>query len=88
MNGAGRGWVYLENGDTLLYRPRIVAHELGHILSLNDIGRTDPSCSKLMSGAQGDTDCQNDHPDPAEIAEATTFFDRNDVGDPVPWFHG
>lgn len=88
IRGAGQGWVYLENGDAQLYKPtRVVAHELGHLLSLNDIGRTEPYCEKLMSGAAGGADCQNDHPDAAEIAEVTTFWEQNDLGAPVPWFH-
>ncbi|AGL16804.1 snapalysin family zinc-dependent metalloprotease [Actinoplanes sp. N902-109] len=89
ISGAGQGWVYLENGDAQRYQPtRIVAHELGHMLSLNDIGSTDQSCAKLMSGATAGPDCRDDHPDAAEIAEVTAFFEQNDVGDPVPWFHG
>jgi snapalysin len=88
INGAGRGWVYLEVGDAETYRPsRIAAHELGHILSLPDLGPDSP-CAKVMSGAWAGPDCVNDHPDAEEITEVTDFFAANDVGDPVPWWGG
>ncbi|MFG1606956.1 snapalysin family zinc-dependent metalloprotease [Actinoplanes sp. NPDC049265] len=88
INGAGRGWVYLEVGDAEIYKPsRIVVHELGHILSLPDLGPDSP-CSKVMSGAWGGADCLNDQPDAEEIAEVTDYFAANDVGDPVPWWGG
>ncbi|WP_327692486.1 snapalysin family zinc-dependent metalloprotease [Streptomyces sp. NBC_00459] len=86
IKGAGRGWVYLEVGDAQLYKPsRIVVHELGHILSLPDLGPGSP-CSKVMSGAWGGSDCLNVQPDAAERAGVRDFFAVNDVGDPVPWW--
>ncbi|WP_443303999.1 snapalysin family zinc-dependent metalloprotease [Streptomyces sp. IBSNAI002] len=86
IKGAGRGWVYLEVGDAQLYKPsRIVVHELGHILSLNDIGPGSP-CSKVMSGAWGGSDCLNDKPDTSERAAVRAFFAAHDVGDKVPWW--
>ncbi|MER5436196.1 snapalysin family zinc-dependent metalloprotease [Streptomyces sp. NPDC002588] len=84
LNGLGRGWVYLETGDATLYRPsRIAVHELGHILSLPDLGPGSP-CSKVMSGAWAGTDCVNDQPDAEETAAVADFFATHDVGDPVP----
>ncbi|MER6561199.1 snapalysin family zinc-dependent metalloprotease [Streptomyces sp. NPDC001027] len=86
IKGAGRGWVYLEVGDAQLYKPsRIVVHELGHILSLPDLGPGSP-CSKVMSGAWGGSDCLNVQPDAAEKAAVRDFFAVNDVGDRVPWW--
>ncbi|MCQ9179690.1 snapalysin family zinc-dependent metalloprotease [Streptomyces sp. IBSBF 2953] len=86
IKGAGRGWVYLEVGDAQLYKPsRIVVHELGHILSLPDLGPGSP-CSKVMSGAWGGWDCPNDQPDAVEKAAVRDFFAVNDVGDKVPWW--
>ncbi|MFI6810174.1 snapalysin family zinc-dependent metalloprotease [Streptomyces luteogriseus] len=86
IKGAGRGWVYLEVGDAQLYKPsRIVVHELGHILSLPDLGPGSP-CSKVMSGAWGGSDCANTQPDAAEKAAVRDFFAANDVGDRVPWW--
>ncbi|WEH13260.1 snapalysin family zinc-dependent metalloprotease [Streptomyces sp. VNUA24] len=86
IKGAGRGWVYLEVGDAQLYKPsRIVVHELGHILSLPDIGPGSP-CSKVMSGAWAGSECANDQPDAAETAAVQDFFAVNDVGDRVPWW--
>ncbi|MEU0029609.1 snapalysin family zinc-dependent metalloprotease [Streptomyces sp. NPDC006335] len=86
IKGAGRGWVYLEVGDAQLYKPsRIVVHELGHILSLPDLGPGSP-CSKVMSGAWGGSDCVNDQPDVAERAAVRNFFATNNVGDKVPWW--
>ncbi|MDX3381825.1 snapalysin family zinc-dependent metalloprotease [Streptomyces niveiscabiei] len=86
IKGAGRGWVYLEVGDAALIKPsRIVVHELGHILSLPDLGPGSP-CSKVMSGAWAGNDCTNDQPDTAEITEVTNFFATNNVGDRVPWW--
>jgi snapalysin len=84
--GAGRGWVYLEVGDAELIKPsRIVVHELGHILSLPDLGPGSP-CSKVMSGAWAGNDCVNDQPDSQEKAEVTNFFATHNVGDRVPWW--
>jgi snapalysin len=85
IKGAGRGWVYLEVGDAQLYKPsRIVVHELGHILSLPDLGPG--PCSKVMTGAWGGSDCLNDQPDASERAAVRDFFAANDVGDKVPWW--
>ncbi|BCJ55764.1 peptidase [Actinoplanes sp. NBRC 14428] len=84
LNGLGQGWVYLEVGDAQLYKPsRIAVHELGHILSLPDLGPGSP-CEKVMSGAWAGSECVNDQPDAEEIAEVTDFFATHDVGDPVP----
>ncbi|MFF7655025.1 snapalysin family zinc-dependent metalloprotease [Streptomyces sp. NPDC007983] len=84
LNGLGRGWVYLETGDARKYKPsRIAVHELGHVLSLGDLG-PGSVCSKVMSGAWAGPECANDQPDPEEAAEVAAFFAAHDVGDPVP----
>jgi snapalysin len=84
VNGLGRGWVYLETGDAQVYRPtRVAVHELGHILSLPDLGPGSP-CSKVMSGGWAGPECVNTRPDAEEIAEVADFFAAHDVGDPVP----
>lgn len=84
VNGLGKGWVYLETGDAQKYKPsRLAVHELGHILSLADLGEGS-ACSKVMSGAWAGPECTNDQPDGEEITEVTDFFAANDVGDPVP----
>ncbi|MEH0548948.1 snapalysin family zinc-dependent metalloprotease [Streptomyces sp. B21-105] len=86
IKGAGRGWVYLEVGDAQLYKPsRIVVHELGHILSLPDLGPGSP-CAKVMSGGWAGSDCVNVQPDAAEKAAVRDFFAAHDVGDRVPWW--
>jgi snapalysin len=88
INGLGRGWVYLEVGDAQTYKPsRIAVHELGHLLSLPDLGPGSP-CSKVMSGAWAGSDCVNDQPDAEEVAAVTDFFAANDLGDPIPWWGG
>jgi snapalysin len=84
VNGLGRGWVYLETGDAQVYRPtRVAVHELGHILSLPDLGPGSP-CSKVMSGGWAGPECVNTQPDAEEISEVAAFFAAHDVGDPVP----
>ncbi|WP_405566770.1 snapalysin family zinc-dependent metalloprotease [Streptomyces sp. NBC_01167] len=86
INGAGRGWVYLEVDDAKEFKPsRIVVHELGHILSLPDLG-TVSACSKVMSGSWAGSECVNDQPDASEITSVGNFFAANDVGDRVPWW--
>lgn len=82
--GLGVGFVYLEVGDAQKYKPsRIVAHELGHMLVLNDYGPG--PCSKLMTGGNAGGDCQNDHPDAQEIAEVEAYWATHNLGDPIPW---
>ncbi|BCL25222.1 snapalysin family zinc-dependent metalloprotease [Streptomyces aurantiacus] len=84
LNGLGRGWIYLETGDAQVYRPsRIAVHELGHALSLADLGPGSP-CSKVMSGGWAGPECLNDQPDAEEVAEVASFFASHDVGDQVP----
>ena len=81
--GLGQGWVYLEVGDAKIYNPtRIVVHELGHILSLPDLGLD--TCSKVMSGALAGPACVNDQPDAEEAAAVTDFFATHNLGDPIP----
>lgn len=57
-------------------------HELGHILSLADLGPGSP-CAKVMSGAWAGPSCVNNQPDTEEIA-VSSFVASHDVGDPVP----
>ncbi|QIQ07263.1 snapalysin family zinc-dependent metalloprotease [Streptomyces liangshanensis] len=84
LRGLGRGSVFLETGDAKIYRPtRVVVHELGHILSLADLG-PGSLCSKIMSGAWAGSECLNDHPDSEETAAVAAFFATHNVGDPVP----
>ncbi|MFF3488906.1 snapalysin family zinc-dependent metalloprotease [Streptomyces sp. NPDC002701] len=84
VNGLGRGWVYLETGDAQVYKPtRIAVHELGHILSMADLGPGSP-CSKIMSGGWAGPECVSVQPDAEEVAEVASFFAAHDVGDPVP----
>jgi snapalysin len=51
---------------------RIAAHELGHILGLDDNYNGD--CNALMSGHSAGTSCTNAFPDAAEIAQVTSIF--------------
>ncbi|MDQ0811149.1 snapalysin [Streptomyces sp. B3I7] len=84
LDGAGRGWVYLETGDAKVYRPtRVAVHELGHTLSLADLGPGSP-CSKVMSGGWAGPECVNTQPDAEEVAEVAAYFAGHDVGDQVP----
>ena len=51
---------------------RIAAHELGHILGLDDNYNGD--CNALMSGHSAGTSCTNAFPDAAEIAQVESTF--------------
>jgi snapalysin len=51
---------------------RIVAHEFGHILGLDD--RRGEGCSSVMSGHKGGNDCQNTAPDTYEKRKADSNF--------------
>jgi snapalysin len=51
---------------------RIAAHELGHILGLDDNYNGD--CNALMSGHSAGTSCTNALPDAAEIAQVDQNF--------------
>jgi snapalysin len=74
VDGLGRGhiWMGREAVDMGYYPPRIAAHEIGHILGLPD--RRTGLCEDLMSGSSAPTDCQNDHPNAAELAEVEENF--------------
>ena len=82
-DGLGRGRVYIDVTDAKKFSPtRILVHELGHILSLEDLPRD--VCSKVMSGALPGPDCMNDQPDAEESAAVAAFFANHEVGDPLP----
>lgn len=51
---------------------RIVAHELGHLLGLQD-AQPGP-CTSLMSGKSAGAPCTNASPDPAEVREVRRNF--------------
>ena len=85
--GFGRGWVFLENSDFTTYDPvRVVAHEIGHILSLQDVDEND--CSQLMTGGHAVPDCHNQRPDAAETAAVAAFAATHPVGACLDWFAG
>jgi snapalysin len=88
--GLGRGWVFAEVGDAQIYNPvRVVVHELGHVLSLPDIGQGDPIlCSKVMSGGHAGPECRNAQPDAAEAEAVAGFFATHELGDPIPGWGG
>ncbi|HJP77174.1 MAG TPA: snapalysin family zinc-dependent metalloprotease [Pseudonocardiaceae bacterium] len=70
----GAGTVYLgEEAVSEGYdRTRITAHELGHILGLDDNYNGD--CSILMSGHSAGTSCTNAKPGPDEAAQVDQIF--------------
>jgi snapalysin len=53
-------------------RPRIAAHEFGHILGLPD--RRTGLCADLMSGSSAPVSCTNANPNPRERAEVDADF--------------
>lgn len=85
-DGLGRGRVYIDTANLELYKEytptRIVVHELGHMLSLNDYHEQAQACAKVMA-APG-PHCVNDRPDAAERAAVAAYFADHDLGDPMP----
>ena len=86
-DGLGRGRVYIDTAKPELYEAlgytptRIVMHELGHMLSLDDF-RQREECSKVM--ALPGPDCANHKPDAEERAAVAKFFAHHELGDPMP----
>jgi snapalysin len=70
--GNGRWYMGRQAVNQGYYKPRIAAHEFGHILGLPD--RRTGLCSDLMSGASAGTSCRNPDPNPAEVAEVERNF--------------
>jgi len=70
--GNGRWYMGREAVNEGYYKPRIAAHEFGHILGLPD-NRTG-LCSDLMSGSSAPVACTNANPSTAESARVNTLF--------------
>jgi snapalysin len=70
----GNGYWYMgrEAVNEGYYKPRIAAHEFGHILGLPD-NRTG-LCSDLMSGSSAPVSCTNANPSAAETARVDANF--------------
>ena len=81
-DGLGRGVAYVDVPDAALYgATRVLVHELGHLLSLDDLrGVTD--CSKVM--ALPVPDCTNVTPHADESAAVAEFFECHELGDTMP----
>ena len=70
--GNGRWYMGREAVDDGYYKPRIAAHEFGHILGLPD-NRTG-LCSDLMSGSSAPVACTSANPSTAEATRVNTLF--------------
>lgn len=70
--GNGRWYMGREAVDDGYYKPRIAAHEFGHILGLPD-NRTG-LCSDLMSGSSAPVSCTNANPSAAEKSRVESLF--------------
>jgi snapalysin len=70
--GNGRWYMGREAVNEGYYKPRIAAHEFGHILGLPD-NRTG-LCSDLMSGSSAPVACTNANPSTAEATRVNTLF--------------
>ena len=70
----GNGYWYMgrEAVDEGYYKPRIAAHEFGHILGLPD--RRTGLCADLMSGSSAPVSCTNPNPNAQEIAAVEAAF--------------
>ena len=70
--GNGRWYMGREAVNDGYYKPRIAAHEFGHILGLPD-NRTG-LCSDLMSGSSAPVACTNANPSTAEATRVNNSF--------------
>lgn len=70
----GNGYWYMgrEAVDDGYYKPRIAAHEFGHILGLPD--RRTGLCTDLMSGSSAPVSCTNANPSSAEATSVNRLF--------------
>ncbi|WP_189331134.1 snapalysin family zinc-dependent metalloprotease [Actinoplanes ianthinogenes] len=70
----GNGYWYMgrEAVNDGYYKPRIAAHEFGHILGLPD--RRTGLCSDLMSGSSAPVSCTNANPSSTEAATVNRLF--------------
>jgi snapalysin len=70
----GNGYWYMgrEAVNEGYYKPRIAAHEFGHILGLPD--RRTGLCADLMSGSSAPVSCTNANPNSAETAAVDANF--------------
>ncbi|MGW1542233.1 snapalysin [Streptomyces sp. NPDC002309] len=66
-NGHGSGYIFLDYGQNQQYDSvRIVTHETGHVLGLQD--NYGGPCSELMSGGSAGPSCTNSYPNATERA--------------------
>lgn len=70
--GNGRWYMGREAVNEGYYKPRIAAHEFGHILGLPD--RRTGLCSDLMSGSSAPVSCTNANPNASEVASVNANF--------------
>ncbi len=70
----GNGYWYMgrEAVNQGYYKPRIAAHEFGHILGLPD--RRTGLCADLMSGSSAPVSCTNANPNATEAATVNRSF--------------
>jgi snapalysin len=70
----GNGYWYMgrEAVNDGYYKPRIAAHEFGHILGLPD--RRTGLCGDLMSGSSAPVSCTNANPSSTEAASVNRLF--------------
>src|SRR3954468_7323606 len=70
--GNGRWYMGREAVNQGYFKPRIAAHEFGHILGLPD--RRTGLCADLMSGSSAAVSCTNANPNARERAEVNANF--------------
>ncbi|WP_436530207.1 snapalysin family zinc-dependent metalloprotease [Actinoplanes sp. HUAS TT8] len=81
----GNGYWYMgrEAVNDGYYKPRIAAHEFGHILGLPD--RRTGLCSDLMSGSSAPVSCTNANPSSTEASTVNRLFGTS-VSVPAAYF--
>jgi snapalysin len=83
--GNGRWYMGRQAVNQGYYKPRIAAHEFGHILGLPD--RRTGLCADLMSGSSAPVSCANPNPNSREASTVNANFGSTRVPVSVGEFH-
>lgn len=80
-NGHGSGYIFLDYGQNQQYDSvRIVTHETGHVLGLQD--NYGGPCSELMSGGTAGPSCTNRYPNATERSRVDQMWGAGAAQDP------